>query len=90
MDNAAAFLVESGAPDAAYRLLLELEAAFARLARRPKAGSPRYGRVLPGLRFWVLRRHPYLVFYVEQPHFIDVLRVLHSARDLPAALREAD
>lgn len=88
-DHAVAYRVESEALAAAQQLLLELEAAFAGLRRPPKAGSPGYGHVLPGLRFWILRRHPYLNFPVERPRFIDVLRVLHLARDLPAALREA-
>lgn len=88
MEKAVAFLLESQAPAAARQVLVELEAAFARLARRPRVGSPRYAHLVPGLRFWGLRRHPYLIFYVEQPRSVDVLRVLHAARDLPAALRE--
>ena len=92
--HAVAYRVESEALAAAEQLLqqlfLELEAAFAGLGRPPKAGSPGYGHVLPGLRFWILRRHPYLIFPVERARFIDVMRVLHLARDLPAALRAAD
>lgn len=88
LDAAVAFLLQENAPDAALQLLEEFEAALSRIAGRPAIGSPRYAHLLQGLRFWKLRRHPYLVFYVEQPDFIDVLRVLHSARDIPAALRE--
>jgi len=39
---------------------------------------------LPGVRFWPLTRHPYLVFYVERDDHIDVWRVLHGRRDVPA------
>ncbi len=81
-------LLRGNAPDAALQLLDEFEAALDRVARRPGIGSPRYAHLLQGLRFWRLRRHPYLVFYVDQPGFVDVLRVLHSARDIPAALEE--
>lgn len=88
LDAAVAFLLQESAPAAALQLLDEFEAALSRIASRPAIGSPRYARLLQGLRFWKLRRHPYLVFYVEQPDFIDVLRVLHAARDIPAALRE--
>jgi len=90
VDRAVAFLLEDEeqAPAAARQLLAELEAAFARIAGHPGIGSRRYARLLRGLRFWKLRRHPYLIFHVEHPAFIDVLRVLHAARDIPAALRE--
>ena len=90
VDHAVSYRVESEALAAAEQLLLELKAVFAGLRRPPKAGSPGYGHVLPGLRFWILRRYPYLNFPVERARFIDVMRVLHFARDLPAALRAAD
>jgi len=41
---------------------------------------------LAGLRFWPLRRYPYMVFYFLQPGHVDVWRVLHGARDLPVWL----
>jgi toxin ParE1/3/4 len=87
MDAAFAFLLQESAPVAARQLLDEFEAALSRIAGRPGIGSLRYAHLFQGLRCWKLRRHPYLVFYVSQPDFIDVLRVLHSARDIPAALR---
>jgi toxin ParE1/3/4 len=45
---------------------------------------------LPGLRFWPLQHYPQLIFYVEQPSYIDVWRVLHGQRDIPAWLQEGD
>ena len=30
----------------------------------------------------------YLVFYVERAHFVDVVRILHAARDIPWVLLE--
>lgn len=52
----------------------------------PATGSPRYAHELnlPGLRCWSLARYPYLVFYVEHPDHIDVWRLLHGQRDIPA------
>lgn len=87
IDLALAYLAD-GNPAAAAQFLRELEAAFARIASRPRIGSPKYSRLLRGVRFWRLRRFPYLVFYVAQPRFVDVLRVLHGARDIPALLRD--
>lgn len=82
------YLLRENAPAAARQLLDEFEAALSRIAGRPGVGSPRYAHLFQGLRCWKLRRHPYLVFYVPHAGFIDVLRVLHAARDIPAALRD--
>jgi toxin ParE1/3/4 len=43
-----------------------------------------------GLRARPLRRFPHIVFYVEMSGRIDVWRVLHGARDIPAWMRESD
>jgi toxin ParE1/3/4 len=51
---------------------------------------PRHARELnlPGLRSWSLQRYPCLVFYVERPNQIDIWRVLHDQRDIPAWLHD--
>lgn len=69
----------------------ELEKAYAHIARHPAAGSPRYAHQLglADLRFWPLGRYPYLVFYIERDEQIDVWRVLHEKRDIPAWMNEA-
>jgi len=38
----------------------------------------------------LLPRYPYLVFYVEHADHIDVWRVLHGQRDIPAWMREPE
>ena len=67
-----------------------LEAAFRQVAEHPASGSPRYSDelALPGLRSCVVKGFPYLVFFVEREADIEVWRVLHAARDVPAWLRE--
>lgn len=69
-----------------------LERAYRHIARHPASGSPRYAQELdlPGLRVWPLKRYPHLVFYVERDDHIDVWRVLHSQRDLPAWMGEPE
>ena len=66
--------------------------AYENIARHPAAGSPRYAQELDlsGLRFWPLRRFPYLVFYVEHDDHIDVWRLLRGDRDIPAWMREPE
>ncbi len=62
------------------------EKACAHTGRHPATGSPRYAHELnlPGLRTWSLARYPHLVFYTERSDHIDVWRVLHGQRDIPA------
>ena len=57
-------------------------------SRHPGAGASRYAYELdiPGLQTWLLRRFPYLIFYIEQEDHIDVWRVLHGHRDIPALM----
>jgi toxin ParE1/3/4 len=78
------------APEAALRWVDALEAAYRHLQRHPATGSPRHAHELnlPGLRAWPLKRFPYLVFYREMDEQIEVWRVLHMERDIPAWLRE--
>lgn len=67
-----------------------LQTAYQHLQRNPAIGSPRYGHELdlPGLRFLPLQRFPYLIFHIEQEDHVDVWRVLHGERDIPAWMRE--
>jgi len=84
------YLVEATAK-VALGFVDELEKAYAHIARFPASGSPRYAHQLglADLRFWPLGRYPYLVFYVERDEHIDVWRVLHEQRDIPAWMNEA-
>ncbi len=69
-----------------------LEQAYAHIGRHPATGSPGYAHAqnLTGLRAWQLRRYPHIVFYVECPQHIDVWRVLHGRRDIPAWMHKPD
>jgi toxin ParE1/3/4 len=78
--------LDNGDFNAALGFVDALEQAYAHIGRQPASGSPRYGHELnlPGLRFWAVTRYPYLVFYFEHENLIDVWRVLHGRRDIPA------
>ena len=67
-----------------------LEEASRRIGEHPASGSPRHERELdlPGLRSWAAKGIPCLVFYVERAADINVWRVLHTARHIPAWLQE--
>jgi len=61
----------------ALRFVDEVERAFGHIGRHPLSASDRYAHELdlPGLRFWPLRRFPYLVFFVDRPPHVDVWRL---------------
>ena len=69
----------------------EIDTCMRRIERFPEAGSPCYASILDveGLRFRVVERFPYLVFYFERPDVVDIVRVLHQHRDIPEILVEA-
>ena len=92
IDNAIAYYLSEGASPAALGFIDALEQAYAHIARHPATGSPRYAHELnlPGLRFWPLAHYSHLVFYVERPEHIDVWRVLHGQRDIPAWMQEPE
>ena len=82
------YQIEAGAK-VARNFILALEYAVKRIREQPAAGSPRYATELdiPGLRIRALQKFPHLVFYVEKKDGIDIWRVLHGARDIPAGIR---
>lgn len=92
VDEAIKHDLDQNAVPAALGLIDALEQAYVHISKHGATGSPRYAHELnlPGLRFWPLTRYPYLIFYVEQDDHIDVWRVLHAERDIPAWMHQAD
>jgi len=82
------YLREAGG-ETALAFIDAVEQAFVQIGRHPGIGSLRYAYELdlPGLRCWPLRRHPYLIFYVERDDYVDVWRLLHGASDVPAWMK---
>jgi toxin ParE1/3/4 len=91
VDDALAYYLNENAHQAALGFIDALEKAYAHIALHPATGSARYAHELnlPGLRFWQLAKYPQLVFYIEHERHIDVWRVLHGERDIPATLATA-
>ena len=92
VEDAVAYYLAQDAESAALGFVDALEKAHGHIGRHPASGSPRYAHELnlPGLRSWTLTRFPYLVFYVERADHIDVWRVLHGQRDIPAWMQEPE
>jgi len=79
---------EEAGPQAALDFIDALEAAISHLRQYPNSGSLRlaFELEIPGLRSWSFQQFPYLIFYVPQDDRIDIWRVLHARRDIPAHL----
>lgn len=92
VEGAVAYYLTEETESAALGFIDALEKAFSNIGRHPASGSPRYAHELnlPGLRSWPLPRYPYLIFYVERSDHIDVWRVLHGQRDIPAWMQEPE
>lgn len=76
-------------PIASRRFLEAVDQALAALVDMPGIGAPRpHGRI-EGLRMWRVRgfdRH--LIFYRPTADGIEVIRLLHSSRDIAAVLEQ--
>lgn len=67
-------------PVAAAGVLARVFETAARLARFPRIGH--HGRV-PGTREFVVSRTPYFLIYRVEELAVDILRVMHGARQWP-------
>ena len=73
--------ISKDSPEAARRLMIRLVDAFRLLAMHPALGYARDDLLVSSLRFWPVGS--YLVIYraVKQP--IEIVAVVHGARDVP-------
>ncbi len=84
-DAIADYLAVEANLDIALKFLAAVEFAYERVESHPQAGSPfiAFDTRLLGLRYWpVPGFERFLVFYVSTPARIDVVRVMHGARNL--------
>jgi toxin ParE1/3/4 len=90
LDGIADYFAERSIPTA-LRFAAAAEAALSRPADSPLVGHPRPGEdpLLRQVRSWpVPGFEDILLFYRPSARGIDVLRILHGARDLPAIFEE--
>lgn len=85
------YLGDAG-PDVALEFIDDLQHAMGRLTAYPSLGSARFELVteIPDIRALALQRFPYIVIYTDDPDTVRVHRVLHTRRDIAAALSESD
>ena len=81
------YLRDAGA-DVALRFVDAVQRALSQISRSPRSGSLRfsYELTIPELRVRPVSGFPFLIFYVVGEEAIDAWRVLHTRRDIPAAI----
>jgi toxin ParE1/3/4 len=90
LDSAAAYYVANAGVDVAERFIDAVEVATRRIGKNPGLGALRFAYELsiPGLRSTSVAKFPYLMFYSERDEVVEVWRVLHTRRDIPATLQD--
>lgn len=76
--------ITQDSPNAARRVMLELQAAMQRLAEFPNLGHRRADVEDPRYRFWVV--YSYLIVYIPDTSPLRIIRVVSGYRDLPVVL----
>lgn len=92
VEQAVIYYAREAGLDVAARFIAEVDDSCRAIGEQPGLGSPRYAHLLQiaGLRSRPVGRFPYRVLYVEHEDHIEVQRVLHTQRDIPAWLGETD
>jgi toxin ParE1/3/4 len=89
MDDRAAFLASHASLETALRFYDAARSTFAELADMPRIGEqwPSINPRLTGLRVWRIEGfESHLIFYRPSADGIDIIRVLHGARDIDSVL----
>ena len=84
LEDCAAFIAKDN-PAAAFRLMGAAEATYQNLALFPAMGKiyPKSHPTLGSIRFMPIKGFPrYLAFYAIEDGEVNVIRVLHSSRDI--------
>jgi toxin ParE1/3/4 len=90
VDEAIEYYAREASDQVALGFIEAVGKAYNHISRHPASGSTRYDVELnlPGLRSWPVSGFPHIVFYVEATDHIDVWRVLHGTRDIPAWMQD--
>lgn len=85
------FYRHEGGEALARRFAAALRGGLDHIRTAPASGSPKYrpDTGIEDLRVWPVKGFPYLIFYRFDGQQVVILRVLHSARDVPGTLRGA-
>ena len=85
--------IRKGHPAAALRFLDAVELTCRDISQMPGIGSRRYAEIplVHGVRMIGVKGfEKYLLFYLERETSIDIIRLLHGARDIPEVLQSEE
>ncbi len=91
IDEHFTYLAEEGSLDTAARFLAATESGFQALLEMPELGAPRSfaNPKLQGLRMWPIPGfEKHLIFYRPVTRGIEIVRILHAARDIESLLEQ--
>src|SRR5438270_13630749 len=77
--------IARSSPSAAKKVVREIRAGIRKVAARPGLGHLREDLTDEPVRFWLV--YSYLIVYRAEQKPIEVVRILHAARDLASLLR---
>jgi plasmid stabilization system protein ParE len=78
--------IRQDSPGAARRVVESLREAMAKLAGMPEMGHVREDLARVSLRFWPV--YSYLIIYRPESRPLQILRILHGARDVRSLLED--
>ena len=92
LDRACSHYLATAGTDVAVDFLQDFDDAIDFISEFPGSGSPKYGYEpsLAGIRFWPMKKFPFLIFYIETEQYIDVWRVMHSGMDILTGLHDPE
>jgi plasmid stabilization system protein ParE len=76
--------ISKDSSESARRMMVRFVKAFRLLAQRPELGHTREDLPVPALRFWPIGS--YLVIYLAEKQPIEIVAVVHGARDVPSVI----
>jgi plasmid stabilization system protein ParE len=76
--------IAKGSPGGAHRMMVRFVHAFRLLAKQPELGHTREDLLPSVIRFWPV--DAYLILYLAARTPIEILAVVHGARDVPAIM----
>jgi len=88
LDDIFQYMLEHGGATAALRVHERLYEGFTKVGTSPTVGHVRDDLADEALRVWVV--FSYLIIYRSGTRPIQILRVIHGARDLPRAIDERE
>ena len=85
LDDAFNYYLDNAGAKVAEDFAIEFAQATRLISQFPVLGSTRYSfeTGLEKIRFYSMKKFPYLIFYTEEEHYIDVWRVLHCHNEYP-------